>query len=79
MNKIVKTIPTSQTVWMRAESANGDSYLITSTNDRQSYLLYKQETGGYLLISKDKSPLSFQEIVYPTMEDKVVKHRKTKR
>lgn len=75
MSKKTKNIPSSQTVWVKAASGSGDIFYITSSHDRQTYFLYKEEPDGFSLLDKDKSPVSFNDVIYPPEEVKVKRRR----
>lgn len=63
-SKIIKEIPAKETVWVRCRSPNGEEYLITSNQERSTYFLYKTTKDGVERIAKDRTPSSFDTIIY---------------
>ncbi len=54
-------IPSSETIWLTRTTLQGDTYYITSKENRDTYFLYKLENGKATKVAKAPSPSILEE------------------
>ena len=64
-DKILAKLPAKEISWVRSISPDGETFLITSNQERTQYYLYKMIDSGFQKMAKTQNPNEFDQIIYP--------------